>query len=115
MLAAWILFLLLVDLSSPSVIHTLSCLRLMLGPAGFPLQILTGLRGCCRVLALSVILLSSEFSEEDGGYDVGYESALKPEEQLCCLALLCGETLFYWTEAVILGAHFTSTHSIFKG
>lgn len=35
-------------------------LRLTLGPAGFPLQIPTGLRSCCRALALSVILLSSE-------------------------------------------------------
>lgn len=30
-------------------------------------KILTGLRGCCRVLVLSVILLSSEFGEEDAG------------------------------------------------
>lgn len=65
--AAWILFVLSVDLSSPSSVPCQPFLKLMLGPIGFPLQILTGLRGCCRVLVLSVILLSSEFGEENGG------------------------------------------------
>lgn len=54
------------------------------------LKILTGLRGCCRALALSVILLSSELSEEDGRYEVGYRDALKPEGQVC------------WREPVLL-------------